>query len=315
MKRTPGLIMWFQYAAFRAAVFVFHMFPVDLNLRTARLIGLVWWRLIPRHRERARDHLRLAFGSALSEREIDRLALKSMQQLAMLAVEMMFTPRLVNEWTWARYLRAEDFREALELLIGGRGVILVTGHFGNWELSGQMLAVFGFEVVALMRPLDNVYLNRYLVRARETAGLRLLDKKGASEEAEAILRRGGAVGFIADQNAGRKGMFVDFFGQPASTYKSIGLLAMATESPIVVGYARRISPRLRYELGVERIIYPREWQDQDDPLRWITQEYTAAIERFVRRDPGQYLWIHRRWKSKPRNAKTPKRRNAETQKR
>ena len=121
------------------------------------------------------------------------------------------------------------------------------------------------------------------------------------------LCRGGAVGFIADQNAGHKGMFVDFFGQPASTYKSIGLLAMATESPIVVGYARRISRGLRYELGVERIIYPREWQDQQDPLRWITQEYTAAIERFVRRDPGQYLWIHRRWKSKPRNAETPKR--------
>jgi KDO2-lipid IV(A) lauroyltransferase len=75
---------------------------------------------------------------------------------------------------------------------------------------------------------------------------------------------------------------------------------MAAEVPIIVGYARRISDRLRYELGVERIIYPDEWRDREDPLRWITQEYTSAIERFVRRDPEQYLWIHRRWKSRPR---------------
>jgi KDO2-lipid IV(A) lauroyltransferase len=115
-----------------------------------------------------------------------------------------------------------------------------------------------------------------------------------------VLEQHGAVGFIADQNAGSKGIFVDFFGRAASTYKSIGLLAMEYRVPVVVGYARRINDQFRFQVSVETIIYPEEWDSQDDPLRYITQRYTRAIEEFVRRDPGQYLWVHRRWKSRPK---------------
>jgi KDO2-lipid IV(A) lauroyltransferase len=143
-------------------------------------------------------------------------------------------------------------------------------------------------------------LNRFVVASRMTHGLTLLDKKGAAVSAEEHLRNGALVGFIGDQDAGRKGMFVDFFGQPASTYKSIGLLAMTTKVPIIVGYARRMGNKPRYQVGVQRILYADDWESQDDPLHWITQSYTTAIEEVVRDDPRQYLWIHRRWKSQPR---------------
>jgi len=310
MKNGEGPRAWLQYVAIRVVIFLFHVFPVNRNLETARLLGRIWWHVMPRHRERARQHLRLAYGDSLSPAEIDRIARRSMQQLVMLVVEMIFTPRLINEWTWSRYVRVGDLGDALRVLLAGKGAILITGHYGNWELTGHLLVVYGFDVVAVMRPLDNAYLNRYVVENRRSAGLELLDKKGATRAAEEVLRRGGALGFIADQNAGRKGMFVDFFGRKASTYKSIGLLAMQARVPIIVGYARRVSDRLEYELGVQRIIHPHEWEDQPDPLRWITQEYTAAIEAFVRDDPGQYLWIHRRWKSRPRNEQRAKANNA-----
>ena len=301
MKTKMGLVPWLQYVAIRTAIFFFHMFPVDLNLRTAQLLGSVWWHVSPKHRNRTREHLDLAYGASLSPTALDRLALRTMQHQVMWIVEMMFTPRLINEWTWAKYVRVKDFGEALRVLLEGRGAILVTGHYGNWELTGHLLALYGFEVMAIMRPLDNVYLNRYLVRTRRAAGLHLLEKKGAMDSAEEILRRGGALGFIADQDAGRKGLFVPFFGREASTYKSIGLLAMAAAVPIIVGYARRTGDRFHYELGVQRIIHPHEWRDREDPLRWITREYTSAIEELVRAEPGQYLWLHRRWKSRPRN--------------
>lgn len=300
-KDRTGPVAFATYSALRFVAFLFHIFPIDRNLETARLFGRIWWRIDRKTRERARVHLRESYGEEMSEQEVDRIALASMQQLVMLAVESMFTPRLVNEWTWARYVRMGEFSETLQVLLKGRGALLVTGHYGNWELTGHLLSLYGFEVVAIMRPLDNAYINGYVVRTRRAAGLELLDKKGAMQKAEGILHRGGALGFIADQDAGRKGMFVDFFGRKASTYKSIGLLAMSAEVPIIVGYARRISPRFRYELGVERIIHPHEWKDRDDPLEWITQEYTSAIEDFVRRDPAQYLWAHRRWKSRPRS--------------
>ena len=115
-----------------------------------------------------------------------------------------------------------------------------------------------------------------------------------------VLKNGETLCFIADQNAGKKGMFVDFFHRKASTYKSIGLLAIEYNLPIVVGYCRRIDDQYRFKLGVQRIIRPGDWEEQENPLRWITAEYTRAIEEFVRDDPEQYWWVHRRWKTRPR---------------
>jgi KDO2-lipid IV(A) lauroyltransferase len=139
-----------------------------------------------------------------------------------------------------------------------------------------------------------------MLGVREKMGQKIIAKKGATEEVTESLSRHGAVGFIADQNAGPKGIFVDFFGRKASTYKSIGLLAMQYEVPIVVGYARRVDHAFRFNVGISDIIWPDDWKPQDDPLRYITQRYTAAIESFVREDAGQYLWVHRRWKTRPK---------------
>jgi len=299
MRQRFRFLDWAAYAGVRLYCMVAQMFPIDTNLRTARWLGWVWYRLMARHRERAREHLRAALGSSLSDTQLDRIARKSMQQMTMMAVEVLFTPRLVNEWTWPRYIRLVRLQEALEILLAGRGAILLTGHYGNWELLGFALAALGFKVTAVMRPLDNPYLNDYLMKHRQERGLDLLYKKGATRSADDILAAGGTLCFIADQNAGRKGLFVDFFGRKASTYKSIGLLAIRHDVPIVVGYARRTSRRYEYEIGVSRIIYPDEWKGRDDELLWITQEYTRAIEAFVREAPEQYLWIHRRWKTRP----------------
>jgi len=278
---------------------ILQIFPVDWNLKTARVAGAFWYGAIKRHRQRACEHLRLAFGSQLTDDQVETLARQSMQQVAMMVVEMLFTPRLINEWTWPRYVRLKQTQEAMDVLISERGAILLTGHYGNWELVGFMLATLGFPLTAVMRPLDNPYLNRFLLDVRAKRGLKLLYKKGASQSAGDILSSGGILGFIADQNAGHKGLFVDFFGEKASTYKSIGLLAMEYNVPIVVGCARRVSKRFRYEVECNRVIRPPEWADRDDPLEWITQEYSRAIEECIRVAPEQYLWMHRRWKSRP----------------
>jgi KDO2-lipid IV(A) lauroyltransferase len=223
-----------------------------------------------------------------------------MQQLTMVAMETFFTTRLINEWTWPRYVKLKNVEPGLDVLTSRRGAIMVTGHYGSWELCGYVLATMGFPIVAVMRPLDNEYINAYLMDVRAKRGLQLLYKKGVSRSADDVLSSGGVLAFIADQNAGHKGLFVDFFGRKASTYKSIALLAIQHEVPIVVGYARRLSKRFEYEVGVNRVIQPAEWAGRDDELYWVTQEYTRAIEEFVREQPEQYLWIHRRWKSRPK---------------
>lgn len=304
MNAKSGVVAWLIYILVRTVFAVMQTFPIDWNLKTGRVLARLWPRIAPRHRERAVTHLRAALGDRYPPAEIERLADCCLESVTMFAVEAICLPRLINANTWSRYIELRDFEEALELLLSGRGVILVTGHYGSFEVPGHLLSALGFATVAVMRPLDNVYLNRFVVRSRRTHGLSLLDKKGATSQAERILREGRALAFIGDQDAGRKGLFVDFFGQPASTYKSIGLLAMATGCPIVVGYARRRGKTARYEVGVQRTIHPHHWEAQDDPLTWITQAYTSAIEAAVRADPKQYLWIHRRWKSKPRAKRT-----------
>lgn len=265
-----------------------------LSMSTNKLLGK-----FREHRHRAEMHIRQSFPH-LSEAEVSAIALGSMQHLAKLAVELLLSPRLVSMSTWAQYIQPGKIDEAIRILLRHKGCIMLTGHYGSWELLGFGLATLGFEIVAVMRPLDNEYLNHYLLDRRERGGLKLLYKKGATRSAPEVIEKGGALCFIADQNAGQKGLFVDFFGRKASTYKSIGLLAMEYDVPIVVGYARRIGRGFQYQISVNRIITPDEWKKQPDELRWITQEYTRAIENFVREQPDQYLWIHRRWKSRPK---------------
>ncbi|MBX3397000.1 MAG: lysophospholipid acyltransferase family protein [Phycisphaerae bacterium] len=323
------------YLVLRFVSIVIGAMPMETSLRMMRGLGRIWFHLpyaIPEsripdwlarnrsmrwlvslsnagnrilvrfreHRRRAEEHIRTSFPEMASE-QISEIALSSMQHLAMLAVEVLRTPRQLTVWTWSRHVELRNLEDALRILLQKRGCIMLTGHYGNWEVLGYVLAILGFDIVAVMRPLDNEYINRYLLDRREASGLTLLYKKGATRSAPDVLDSGGALCFIADQNAGKKGVFVDFFGRKASTYKSIALLAMEYSVPIIVGCARRVGRGFRYEICVQRIIRPEEWAVQDDPLMWITREYTKGIEDMVREAPGQYLWIHRRWKSRPKD--------------
>jgi KDO2-lipid IV(A) lauroyltransferase len=214
---------------------------------------------------------------------------------------MLHTTRLVRVDTWRKYVEIGDLKQTMELLMNReQGLIMLTGHYGNWEILGYVLATLGFESTAVARPLDNPHVSEFVFGVRERQGQKVVGKKGATQEITGLLGSGGAVAFVADQNAGSKGIFVDFFGRKASTYKSIGLLAMQYEVPVLIGYSRRIDGRFRFKMATQDIIWPADWKDKPDPLVYITQRYTKAIEDFVREDPSQYLWLHRRWKTRPK---------------
>ena len=288
------------YLALRVASMLMHSWPVSLNLHVAQAIGNFMYAVDKKHRERALGNLRRSFPD-MPQRQRELMARRSMQQLVMLGVDVIFTTRLVHIDTWRKYVRLINFHDTLGLLLKrNQGLIMLTGHYGNWEILGYVLATLGFDTTSIARPLDNPYVNEWLLGVREKKGQRIIDKKGATSDVTTLLEQGGTACFIADQNAGSKGLFVDFFGRKASTYKSIGLLAMEYEVPVVIGYARRLGDKFRFEVGVQDVIYPDDWTSQDDPLRYITQRYTKGIEDFVRKDPGQYLWVHRRWKTRPK---------------
>ena len=179
----------------------------------------------------------------------------------------------------------------------GRGVVMATAHLGNWELGGASLAVRGIGVDAVVQRQRNRLVDRDLVAARERLGLRVIDRKKASRLVMPALKAGRVVGFVADQDAGRNGVFVPFFNQPASTHRGAAVYALRADCPIFVGVAVRM-PDGRYDCRTREIEVDRSGPLDEVVLR-ITAAFTRGIEDQIRTAPEQYFWLHKRWKTRP----------------
>lgn len=299
MSKPPRHFVWLlQYGALRFVEMLLGCFPVDANLRTARFVGWLLYLLDRRHRKIALANLRASFPDA-SQRELRRLARKSFEHMIMVGVEVLTMPRTMQFNRWFERIKLDPSAVGpLERVAAGGPCILVGGHFGNWEVGAYILAEMGFPTVSVGRPLDNPYLDRHILTLRQRAGQTILSKFGVTEEAVARLARGERLAFPADQDAGRRGFFVEFLGRKASAYKSIAYLAMEMGVPIYVGGTYRLGHRCRFRTAVTDVIDPAGYEGVDGALA-ITQRYTTALERLVRMAPGQYLWVHRRWKTRP----------------
>lgn len=300
-RNQSALVNWSQYLAVRGVAALEQCFSVDQNLSTAASIGSFFHRANRTRRRRAERNIAMSFPD-WSPEKVSRTAERSMQHMFQLfMVDALVTPRLITPHSWPSYITLGNVTPILDRLIRGEPMILITGHYGNWELLGHFFALIGYPVVALARPIDNPLINKWVLDLREARGTKIVTKWGATPILQETLQRGGRLGFIADQNAGDGGMFVPFFGRLASTYKSIGLLAMRYNVPILVGGATRIRGKLHYELKCTDCITPDDWADQPDPLFYITARYNRALEHAILAAPEQYLWLHRRWKSRPKH--------------
>ena len=278
-------------------------FLQSLPLATGRTLarGLAWlaYRVDRRHREVAFDNLRQAFPGSYSEGQLETLVRGVYRHFATVAVEMLHLPRKLHTHNWRDYLQLPEGATVVETLLSGRPALFVTGHFGNWEMAGYMLGLFGFRTYAVARPLDNPYLDRFLRQFRERNGQKLLAKKGELDRMQTILDHGGVICTLADQDAGKHGLFVDYFGRPAATHKAIALLALEHNALLVVCGAQKIGEPMQYAIRVMDVIRPEEYDRDPRAVRLITQRFTTAIENLVRLDPTQYFWLHRRWKHQP----------------
>jgi len=298
-KPRNALTKWSQYVAARLGVMGLTMFDVEANLQTAAWLGRLLYRFDHRHRHRATRNIALSFPQ-WSPAQVDRVCRQSFEHFVHLLVEILHTPRLLHDATWSTRTRLTNLGPAIKLMNAAQPTLMVTGHLGNWEVLGYLLAVLGYRIHAIARPLDNPLVSDWLFGIREKRGMKIITKWNATDRMINVLNSGGTLGFIADQNAGDKGMFVPFFGRLASSYKSIGLLAMNQKVPIVCGYSRRVGNGFDYEMSNIDIIYPEDWANRRDPLFYITARYNRAMEMMIRQCPQQYLWMHRRWKSRPR---------------
>lgn len=288
---------WLVYLAVRLAVSLAQALPPDLAWGLAQGLGWLAYRTDRRHRRVAEDNLRHALH--VPEHELPGLIRAVYTHFALVLVEMVHLYRRLHLSTWHRYIELEDARRLVQELLQPGPRLLLTAHFGNWEVASYVLGLLGFRSYAVARPLDNVYLDRFLRRFRERTGQKLLAKKGELERLERLLGAGAMVCMLADQDAGSRGLYVDFFGRPASTHKSPALLSLHTGARILVLGAWRVRP-WRFRVALVDTIVPQP----SDTARSLTERFTRAFEKLIRRDITQYFWLHRRWKHQP------KRRNA-----
>ncbi|MBX6313399.1 MAG: lysophospholipid acyltransferase family protein [Isosphaeraceae bacterium] len=301
MKRPRNRVVdYLAYIGVRLIVAIAQALSIEQSYAFADLLAAVLYVVDQRHRRVGLENLRLAFGDRYSAAQRDRIIQGVYRHFCRMLMEMMHIPRKLHLTDWRQRIRLVGHEPILDRLLDGGPMIMVTGHFGNWEMAGYLFGLFGFPPNSVARTLDNPYLDRFLRRFRERTGQMLIPKKGGYDQMLEVLRGGGVLSFLADQDAGPRGLFVEYFGRPASTHKAIALLAIEHNAPVVVGGARRIGPGFRYEVVCEDLIAPDDWADAPDAVRLITQRFTAALERIVRRDPEQYLWLHRRWKHQPK---------------
>lgn len=304
---------WLEYLFFRAIVCVVQMLSPRRARDLAEGLAFLFHRVLPRKLTRypvACDNLRQALGPGASEIEIDDHIRRMWVHLFRVIIEIVQLPRKVRDSNILDIVQYGKGRQACwRAFTSGRPVMMVGGHFGNWEVANTVFGLFGIPMGVVARDLDNPYLHEWFKRFREHTGHRLFSKDGASEQMLPLLARRGHVALLCDQDAGPRGLFVDFFGKPASTFKSIALVALEHHALICVGGAIRLPDDFhrnvtagaawsRFELICEEVIDP-ETVDSPDLVGEITRRYTAALERLIRRAPEQYFWVHRRWKSVP----------------
>lgn len=184
-------------------------------------------------------------------------------------------------------------------LAEGAGVVLVSGHLGNWEVAGAVLAALGLPLDVVAQVQRNPLFNRELVRTRERMGMVMIPRGEAVRRGLRTLRQGRILALVADQNAGRGGIFVDFFGVRASTARGPALFALRSGAPVFfLGVHRLPGWRARYRITLEPIP-ANPSADPEEETQRLTAAHTAMLQRYIEAAPEQYFWLHRRWKTRP----------------
>ncbi len=240
-------------------------------------------------------NLAFAFGERYAPRERLRIIRRHFQYLGEGLVEMLRLPLMDRAYV-DRYIQVDGRRWLDEAIARGRGVILLTGHFGNWELSSIVAALKGYPILALAREQKYPKLDRLLKAYREAKGCRIVPKGMALRAMVRALHEDQIVGIVADQDAGRNGIFLELFGRPASTAPGPVAMAMRTGATVLPVFIRRErGPYHRITLEPPLALTG----EGEEAERCGLEQFVRHLERHVTATPDQWLWAHKRWKSTP----------------
>lgn len=298
MSRRPTWGHRLEHAAFRGIGGIARVLPEGAALALGAGAGAFIGGVLRVWRERVDPNLRRAFPARSTRwrREVAARCYRHFgREMAALLRLYSAGPERIRERTEF----GDGFRELRTAVEEGRGAIVVSGHLGNWELGGAALSVRGIPMDVLARRQSNPLFDRAIREIREGVGMRLIEPSEGPRPILRALRDGRAVAFVGDQDARDRGVFVDFFGIPASTPRGPALFSLRTGAPLFIGLMlREPGPRARYRGVIERVDADLTGDAEED-VRRLTRAHTGILQGYIEAYPEQYLWLHRRWKTEP----------------
>jgi Kdo2-lipid IVA lauroyltransferase/acyltransferase len=296
-RREPNFRDHIEYLAAAGILRFLGVLPRWLACGVCEILALGSYYLWPRLRAVGLFNLKLAFPE-WPESARRRVLVRTFRNLGRMLADFASFPRL-NRNNIERLIVYDGFEHYAQARDQGRGVIFLTGHFGNWELSSFAHSLYGYPLNFTVREMDNPRLDALITKYRTLSGGRPVEKNDFARRALQALKQGEAVGVLMDTNMlPAEGIFVDLLGRPACTTTAPARLARKTDAALVLGLAIWDSTLGRYRLRFE----PVPWiahEDAEEEIRLNTAHFTKLLESYIRRYPDQWLWVHRRWKTRP----------------
>ncbi|MGH9746617.1 MAG: lysophospholipid acyltransferase family protein [Candidatus Acidiferrales bacterium] len=249
-------------------------------------------------RQAALFNLQLAFPDS-SEAQRAEIVRGMIRQIGWMAGEFSQFPKYTPE-NIARIVEIDGAEHFAEAQRRGKGVLFLTGHMSAWELAPFAHALYGHPLHFLVRPVSNPRVDALINRYRCLSGNRPIEKNRSARAILKILAEGGTVGILADTNTAlEEGVFANFFGIPASTTSGLARITLRTDAAVIPGFLAWDAARKMYRLQFSPALKQARTGDEDADVRENTARFTAVIEAYVREHPDQWLWVHKRWKTRP----------------
>jgi Kdo2-lipid IVA lauroyltransferase/acyltransferase len=303
-----SVIDYLIYVVARLVIAFIQAMPIELCKKVANVFGVIathWlkfrWTLIE-------DNLKKVYPDWSDEQRL-ATAQKMWSYLFMMICEIAHAPRKIHQTNWRKYVTVTQKKEIVGALLDPRPTILVSGHFGNFEVAGFVTGLIGFPSYTMARSLDNRFLDAYLNRFRAANGQMILPKDGSAQMVDQALKSGAVLTLLGDQHAGTKGCWIDFLGRPAACHKALALFTLTGGALMVVTYGLRLEEPMKFVIGSPGVADPETLSSDLLGVTPLTQWYNDRLADFIHRNPEQFWWVHRRWKEKPVR-KTSKRRAA-----
>lgn len=290
------MIDFAAYIAVRVLNFIFGFIPVSLLLWVGRRLGVVIFMFNKKRRLIAYANLKAAFAKEKSPAELRNITKRVYQNMVQTFVEVLNLTK-VNRRYVDKYIEVVNMERIKNAAASGRGMILLTAHFGDWELSSLASSALGFPINVLVREQKMKRLNELLNRLRESNGCKVIRKGMDVKNLLKALYDKKIVGILADQDAGKKGTFVNFFGRPTSSHSGAMEIAKRTDSIVLPNFIVRTGGPY-HKVYLEEYIDFKDTKSPDD-VKQNLQRYMSLLEKYVRQYPDQWLWLHKRWKSTP----------------